>query len=59
MNQHFDYDEDSSCRELDWFYHLTGGHTHTDFLQLDLLIMLKLEKVKTGTKTIYLINKII
>jgi ribonucleoside-diphosphate reductase beta chain len=26
----FKYDE-SSASELDWFYHLTGGHTHTDF----------------------------
>ena len=25
-----DYDEDSAS-QLDWFYHLTGGHTHTDF----------------------------
>ena len=24
------YDEKSAA-ELDWFYHLTGGHTHTDF----------------------------
>lgn len=24
------YDE-KSASELDWFYHLTGGHTHTDF----------------------------
>ena len=27
---HFKYDE-SAASELDWFYHLTGGHTHTDF----------------------------
>ena len=20
--------------ELDWFYHLTGGHTHTDFFAI-------------------------
>ena len=26
----FTFDEDSAG-ELDWFYHLTGGHTHTDF----------------------------
>lgn len=25
-----DYDDDSA-NELEWFYHLTGGHTHTDF----------------------------
>lgn len=24
------YDDDSAS-QLDWFYHLTGGHTHTDF----------------------------
>src|SRR6056300_586943 len=26
----FEYDEKSAAN-LDWFYHLTGGHTHTDF----------------------------
>ena len=26
----FVYNEDKAS-ELDWFYHLTGGHTHTDF----------------------------
>jgi len=26
----FDYNEDQAAA-LDWFYHLTGGHTHTDF----------------------------
>jgi ribonucleoside-diphosphate reductase beta chain len=26
----FEYNEDQAA-ELDWFYHLTGGHTHTDF----------------------------
>ena len=25
-----EYDEESAS-QLDWFYHLTGGHTHTDF----------------------------
>lgn len=29
----FAYD-DSRASELDWFYHLTGGHTHTDFFAL-------------------------
>ena len=29
----FEYDEDSAA-ELDWFYHLTGGHTHTDFFAI-------------------------
>ena len=28
--QLFEYDEDSAS-ELDWFAHLTGGTTHTDF----------------------------
>ena len=27
---YFKFDEDSA-KNLDWFYHLTGGHTHTDF----------------------------
>tara|TARA_R110000772_G_scaffold65007_6_gene145166 strand:- start:1853 stop:2857 length:1005 start_codon:yes stop_codon:yes gene_type:complete len=26
----FEYNEEQAA-ELDWFYHLTGGHTHTDF----------------------------
>ena len=29
----FKYDEASS-EQLDWFYHLTGGHTHTDFFAI-------------------------
>jgi len=29
----FKYDEESAS-ELDWFYHLTGGHTHTDFFAI-------------------------
>ena len=40
MNQLMHYDEKSAA-ELDWFYHLTGGHTHTISLQLDQLIMSK------------------
>jgi len=27
---HFEFDE-TAASHLDWFYHLTGGHTHTDF----------------------------
>ena len=27
------YDEDAA-KNLDWFYHLTGGHTHTDFFAI-------------------------
>ena len=27
---YFEYDKDSAA-ELEWFYHLTGGQTHTDF----------------------------
>jgi ribonucleoside-diphosphate reductase beta chain len=30
---HFKYDE-SSASNLDWFYHLTGGVTHTDFFSI-------------------------
>ena len=29
----FSYD-DAKAAELDWFYHLTGGHTHTDFFAI-------------------------
>ena len=29
----FDYDEESASN-LDWFYHLTGGVTHTDFFAI-------------------------
>ena len=29
----FSYDEDAASN-LDWFYHLTGGHTHTDFFAI-------------------------
>ncbi len=29
----FEFDEDKSAN-LDWFYHLTGGQTHTDFFAL-------------------------
>lgn len=29
----FNYDE-KQASELDWFYHLTGGHTHTDFFAI-------------------------
>jgi ribonucleoside-diphosphate reductase beta chain len=29
----FAYDE-AMASELDWFYHLTGGHTHTDFFAI-------------------------
>ena len=29
----FEYDE-KAAKNLDWFYHLTGGHTHTDFFAI-------------------------
>ena len=29
----FHYDDDKASN-LDWFYHLTGGHTHTDFFAI-------------------------
>jgi len=29
----FNYDENAAAN-LDWFYHLTGGHTHTDFFAI-------------------------
>ena len=28
--KHFEFNE-TAASNLDWFYHLTGGHTHTDF----------------------------
>ena len=30
LGAYFNYDE-RAAESLDWFYHLTGGHTHTDF----------------------------
>ena len=30
IREYFEYDDEAASR-LDWFYHLTGGHTHTDF----------------------------
>jgi len=30
LGQYFAFDE-KGASNLDWFYHLTGGHTHTDF----------------------------
>ena len=30
LGEYFAFDEDGAAN-LDWFYHLTGGHTHTDF----------------------------
>jgi len=32
-SNHFEYDNDSAA-SLDWFYHLTGGVTHTDFFAI-------------------------
>jgi len=32
-DQHFDFDVESA-KELDWFYHLTGGVEHTDFFAI-------------------------
>ena len=31
--KHFDYNA-AGAGKLDWFYHLTGGHTHTDFFSI-------------------------
>jgi ribonucleoside-diphosphate reductase beta chain len=33
LNAYFDYDEKAAAN-LDWFYHLTGGVTHTDFFAI-------------------------
>ena len=31
--KYFEYDKEAASN-LDWFYHLTGGHTHTDFFAI-------------------------
>ena len=31
--EYFKFDQDAA-KNLDWFYHLTGGHTHTDFFAI-------------------------
>ena len=31
--EHFKYDKEAAAN-LDWFYHLTGGVTHTDFFAI-------------------------
>jgi len=33
LKDHFPYDK-AAAANLDWFYHLTGGHTHTDFFAI-------------------------
>ena len=33
LGSYFSYDEEAADN-LDWFYHLTGGHTHTDFFAI-------------------------
>ena len=33
LASHFKFD-DNAAGNLDWFYHLTGGHTHTDFFAI-------------------------
>ena len=33
LAKEFKYDEEAA-KNLDWFYHLTGGHTHTDFFAI-------------------------
>ena len=33
LSKEFDYDKEAA-KKLDWFYHLTGGHTHTDFFAI-------------------------
>ena len=33
LGQYFEFTETAADR-LDWFYHLTGGHTHTDFFSI-------------------------
>jgi len=33
LSEEFEYDKEAA-KKLDWFYHLTGGHTHTDFFAI-------------------------
>lgn len=33
LGSYFSYNEENA-KKLDWFYHLTGGHTHTDFFAI-------------------------
>src|SRR6056300_1206191 len=33
LGSYFPFDKDAASN-LDWFYHLTGGHTHTDFFAI-------------------------
>ena len=33
LSEEFEYDK-KAAKNLDWFYHLTGGHTHTDFFAI-------------------------
>ena len=33
IREYFEYDK-KAAGQLDWFYHLTGGHTHTDFFAI-------------------------
>jgi len=33
LSKEFKYDK-GAAKELSWFYHLTGGHTHTDFFAI-------------------------
>ena len=33
LSKEFDYNKEAA-KKLDWFYHLTGGHTHTDFFAI-------------------------
>jgi len=33
LSEEFEYNK-KAAKELDWFYHLTGGHTHTDFFAI-------------------------
>jgi ribonucleoside-diphosphate reductase beta chain len=33
LGEYFKFKEDGAAK-LDWFYHLTGGHTHTDFFAM-------------------------
>ena len=33
LSGYFEFNE-KAASNLDWFYHLTGGHTHTDFFAI-------------------------
>jgi len=44
LGQYFAFNQDGA-KNLDWFYHLTGGHTHTDFFAVPKQVKEKILKI--------------